>query len=171
MSFARDRTARSRFTSLKNAGRARCIRCAASSRLAIWDARDGQLFAARDRFGIKPLYYTIHDGTFFLASEVKAFAELGVPLRWDRETLHDVHFVAHPPDRTLFAGIYQLPPASCLFTDGEQVRVLPYWDWDYPTPTRCRRGKTSASGLPASRARSRTRSGCDCARTCRSRVT
>ena len=101
--------------------------------LAIWDARDGQLFAARDRFGIKPLYYTIHDGTFFLASEVKAFAELGVPLRWDRETLHDIHFVAHPPDRTLFAGIYQLPPASCLFTDGEQVRVLPYWDWDYPT--------------------------------------
>ena len=101
--------------------------------LAIWDARDGQLFAARDRFGIKPLYYTIHDGTFFLASEIKAFAELGVPLRWDRETLHDVHFVAHPPDRTLFAGIYQVPPACCLFTDGEQVRILPYWDWDYPT--------------------------------------
>ena len=48
---------------------------------AIWDARDGQLFAARDRFGIKPLYYTVHDGTFYLASEVKALAELGVPIR------------------------------------------------------------------------------------------
>jgi asparagine synthase (glutamine-hydrolysing) len=100
---------------------------------AIWDARDGQLFAARDRFGIKPLYYTIHDGTFYLASEVKALVELGVPLRWDRETLYDVHFVSHPPDRSLFAGIYQLPPASYLLTDGEQIRVMPYWDWNYPT--------------------------------------
>ena len=99
---------------------------------AIWDARDGQLFAARDRFGIKPLYYTVHDGTFYLASEVKALAELGVPLRWDRETLYDIHFVSHPPDRSLFAGIYQLPPASYLLTDGEHVRVMPYWDWDYP---------------------------------------
>jgi asparagine synthase (glutamine-hydrolysing) len=99
---------------------------------AIWDARDGQLFVARDRFGIKPLYYAIHEGTFYLASEVKALAELGVPLRWDPETLYDVHFVSHPPDRSLFAGVYQLPPASCLFTDGGQVRVIPYWDWDYP---------------------------------------
>ena len=100
---------------------------------AIWDERDGQLFAARDRFGIKPLYYTVHEGTFYLASEVKALAALGVPMRWDRETLYDMHFVSHPPDRTLFAGVYQLPPASYLLTDGEQVRVIPYWDWDYPT--------------------------------------
>ena len=100
--------------------------------LAIWDERDGQLFAARDRFGIKPLYYTVYNGTFYLASEVKALAEAGVPLRWDRDTLYDVHFVSHPPDRSLFAGIYQLPPASYLLTDGEQVRVMPYWDWDYP---------------------------------------
>ena len=35
-----------------------------------------------------------------------------MPLRWDRETLYDVHFVAHPPDRTLFAGIYQVPPGE-----------------------------------------------------------
>ena len=99
---------------------------------ALWDSRDNQLFAARDRFGIKPLYYTIHDGTFYLASEVKALAELGVPLRWDRETLYDVHFVAHAPDLTPFAGIYQLPPASYLVTDGEHVRVIPYWDWNFP---------------------------------------
>ena len=100
---------------------------------AIWDERDRQLFAARDRFGIKPLYYTVHDGTFYMASEVKALAALGVPLRWDRDSQYDIHFVSHPPDRTLFAGIYQLPPASYLVTDGEQVRVLPYWDFDYPT--------------------------------------
>jgi asparagine synthase (glutamine-hydrolysing) len=99
---------------------------------AIWDERDGQLFAARDRFGIKPLYYTVHDGRFYLASEVKALGALGVPLRWDRDSLYDVHFVSHPPDRTLFAGIYQLPPGAHLTTDGEHVRVTPYWDWNYP---------------------------------------
>ena len=99
---------------------------------AIWDERDGVLFAARDRFGIKPLYYAIHDGTFVLASEVKAFAEFGVPLEWDREMLYDAHFVTHSPDRSLFAGVHQLPPGHYLMTDGEHVRVAPYWDWDYP---------------------------------------
>jgi asparagine synthase (glutamine-hydrolysing) len=99
---------------------------------AIWDERDGVLFAARDRFGIKPLYYTVYNGTFYLASEVKAFAEFGVPLRWDHETLYDTHFVTHAPDRSLFEGIYQLPAGCYLMTDGEHVRVVQYWDWNYP---------------------------------------
>ncbi|HEV3142242.1 MAG TPA: asparagine synthase (glutamine-hydrolyzing) [Vicinamibacterales bacterium] len=101
---------------------------------ALWDERDRVLFAARDRFGIKPLYYTVHDGACYLASEVKAFPDLGVPLGWDRETLYDTHsmFMAHAPERTLFAGVYQLPPGHFLFTDGEHVRVEEYWDWDFP---------------------------------------
>jgi asparagine synthase (glutamine-hydrolysing) len=101
---------------------------------ALWDERDRVLFAARDRFGVKPLYYTVHDGACYLASEVKAFLELGVPLAWDRETLYDTHsmFMAHAPERTLFARVYQLPPGHSLFTDGEHVRVAEYWDWDYP---------------------------------------
>ena len=99
---------------------------------AIWDDRDQILFAARDRFGIKPLYYTVHDGNFYLASEVKAFVDLGVPLAWDRDTLYDIHFVTHAPDRSLFKGIYQVPPGSYLVTDGEQIRIVQYWDWDYP---------------------------------------
>jgi asparagine synthase (glutamine-hydrolysing) len=100
--------------------------------LAIWDARDRQLFAARDRFGIKPLYYASHAGAVYLASEIKALAALGVPLQWDRDALFDIHFVAHPPDRSLFKGVYQVPPGCCLLTDGEQIRIMPYWDWNYP---------------------------------------
>lgn len=111
--------------------------------LAIWDARDGQLFAARDRFGTKPLYYAVHDGVFHLASEVKALGALGVPLRWDRDTLYDVHFVSHPPDRTLFAGIYQVPPGCYLLTDGRHVRIVPYWDWNYPLAA-----ETAGNGHP-----------------------
>jgi asparagine synthase (glutamine-hydrolysing) len=102
----------------------------------LWDARDDQLVAVRDRFGIKPLYYAVYDGAVHLASEVKALAALGVPLRWDLDTLYDTHFVSHPPDRTLFSGIYQVPPGCCLFTDGEHVRLHQYWDWNYPVAER-----------------------------------
>lgn len=105
----------------------------------IWDEHDGTLFAGRDRFGIKPLYYTLHDGACHLASEVKALRELGVPLRWDHETMFDLHRgVMHPPDRTPFAGIYQVPPGSYLVTDGARVNIHSYWDWDYPTADRTR---------------------------------
>ena len=113
----------------------RCTRCAASSRSPSGTTRDGQLFAARDRFGIKPLYYTIHDGDVLSGLRGQgAFASwacrcVGIATRCTTS-----HFVVHPPDRTLFAGIYQLPPASYLLTDGEQVRAHPYWDWDYPRP-------------------------------------
>jgi asparagine synthase (glutamine-hydrolysing) len=46
---------------------------------ALWDGPNDTLFAARDRFGIKPLYYTHHRGALYLASEIKALLALGVP--------------------------------------------------------------------------------------------
>src|ERR1700674_849462 len=52
----------------------------------LWDGPNDTLFAARDRFGIKPLYYTTHRGTLYLASEIKALVAAGVPARWDRAT-------------------------------------------------------------------------------------
>src|SRR4029450_7730451 len=52
----------------------------------IWDEANRMMFAARDRFGIKPLFYTIHDGTIYFASEVKALFAAGVPARWGPET-------------------------------------------------------------------------------------
>lgn len=100
--------------------------------LAIWDEDEQRLFAARDRFGIKPLYYAVHAGAVNVASEIKALAALGVPLRWDQEVLYDVHSVAHPPNRTLFAGVHELPPGHYLITDGTALRVERYWDWDQP---------------------------------------
>src|SRR6188768_3033664 len=67
--------------------------------LVIWDERVRKLFAVRDRFGVKPLFYAVHDGTLFIASEMKALFAAGVPARWDRETLHYSQVLA-PPDRT-----------------------------------------------------------------------
>lgn len=100
---------------------------------AIWDQRRGELFAARDRFGIKPLYYARHDGRIMFASEVKALLALGVPARWDADSLAAHLLVCHAADRTLFEGIYQVPPGCWLRTDGIHVRVEPYWDLDFPT--------------------------------------
>ncbi len=51
----------------------------------LWDGRTDQLFAARDRFGIKPLYYAWRGDVLVLASEAKALFAAGIPARWDRQ--------------------------------------------------------------------------------------
>ena len=51
----------------------------------IWDEKQQTLFAARDRFGIKPLFYAWHNRVLYIASEVKALFAAGVPARWDRD--------------------------------------------------------------------------------------
>ncbi len=100
---------------------------------ALWDGPNDTLFAARDRFGIKPLYFSAHGGTLYLASEVKALLAAGVPARWDRAAVfHGNHFLGTPADRTLFAGVYPVPPGHYLLASGGQVRLIRYWDFDYP---------------------------------------
>jgi asparagine synthase (glutamine-hydrolysing) len=101
----------------------------------LWDGPNESLFAARDRFGIKPLYYTTHHGTLYLASEIKALLAAGVPARWDRAVFFQAnHFlgVPTPPGRSLFEGIYPVPPGHYLLASGGQVRLIRYWDFDYP---------------------------------------
>src|SRR5262245_54819307 len=100
---------------------------------ALWDGANDMLFAARDRFGIKPLYYAIHRGTLHLASEIKALLAAGVPARWDRAAFFQAnHFLGVPHDRTLFEGIHPVPPGHYLLACGGQVRLIRYWDFDYP---------------------------------------
>nr|ABL74944.1 Tlm Orf21 [Streptoalloteichus hindustanus] len=98
----------------------------------IWDERTGELFAARDRFGVKPLYYARHQGRLLIASEIKALLACGVPARWDTAAFAAHLQVAPPPDRTLFAGISQLPPGCYLVAGSQGVAVRRYWDLDYP---------------------------------------
>ena len=54
----------------------------------LWDEPNQTLFAVRDRFGIKPLYYAFYDNTLYLASEIKALFAAGVPARWDHESFY-----------------------------------------------------------------------------------
>jgi asparagine synthase (glutamine-hydrolysing) len=99
----------------------------------LWDANNQTLFAARDRFGIKPLFYAWHNDTLFLASEAKALFAAGVPARWDHESFY--HHATGPAlaDRTLFAGVHQVPPGHYLLATPNSFRLLRYWDFDYPT--------------------------------------
>jgi asparagine synthase (glutamine-hydrolysing) len=90
------------------------------------------MFAARDRFGIKPLFYALHKETLYLASEVKALFAAGVPARWDAESvLHAADLGGHPV-RTLYDGVFQVPPGHYLLATDRHIQLIQYWDFDYP---------------------------------------
>jgi asparagine synthase (glutamine-hydrolysing) len=101
---------------------------------AIWDEKEKQLTLARDRLGIKPLYYAQADGAnsnaFIFASEIKAILTTGLTRREiDAEALNQyLTFLWTPDPHTLFRGIRKLPPAHLLtWRDGE-TRVREWWD-------------------------------------------
>ena len=99
--------------------------------LAFWDDASRTLLLARDRIGIKPLYYAKLPGGFAFGSEPKAILRLpGLSPRLDPDALSD--FLAYgyvPFDRSLFAGIRKLPPAHRLVYDeaSGRVEVSPFW--------------------------------------------
>ncbi|MEO6952251.1 MAG: asparagine synthase (glutamine-hydrolyzing) [Polyangia bacterium] len=98
----------------------------------LWDQRNDLLFAARDRFGVKPLYYAQHNGKLYLASELKALFEAGVPARWDEAAFYDHLHVPMTADRSLFHGVYQVPPGHYLVATRGHVSLVRYWDLDFP---------------------------------------
>src|SRR5262249_19787671 len=98
----------------------------------IWDDNHRTLFAARDRFGIKPLFYAFHNDTLFLASEVKALFAAGVPARWDAESVAQSVELGGHQIRTLFEGVFQLPPGHYLIATDKHFQLVPYWDFNYP---------------------------------------
>jgi asparagine synthase (glutamine-hydrolysing) len=98
----------------------------------LWDETHRTIFAARDRFGIKPLFYAFHKGTLYFASEVKALFAAGVPARWDAESVyHSVEFGGHQA-RTLFDGVFQVPPGHYLIATDKHIQLHQYWDFNYP---------------------------------------
>lgn len=99
----------------------------------LWDQRRQFLWAARDRFGIKPLVYTHHQGCLLLASEVKALLALGAPSAWNEEALFQAASLQYLlPGQTLFKGIHSLPSGCELQASQGEVTIHRYWDMDYP---------------------------------------
>lgn len=99
--------------------------------LAIWDERKQRLVLARDRIGIKPLYYTFADGNFLFGSEIKALLQHpAVKREINGEALdHYLTFLIPPAPMTMFKDIYKLEPGYRMIvgTDGE-VHKEQYWD-------------------------------------------
>lgn len=101
---------------------------------AIWDSTRRQLYLARDRFGVKPLYYTIHDGALVFASEIKAILQVpGIPRQPNPTTIaQHFTFMNHYDDSTFFQGIKLLPPGHWLLVDSDgNVTVQRYWRMEY----------------------------------------
>jgi asparagine synthase (glutamine-hydrolysing) len=97
---------------------------------AVWDARARRLLLARDRLGVRPLFYTMPaPGDLRFASEVKAlFADPSLPRRIDPEALDQTFTYWAPlPGRTLFEGVRELPPAHVLVAEQGRVRAHRYW--------------------------------------------
>jgi asparagine synthase (glutamine-hydrolysing) len=98
----------------------------------VWDQKNRTVFAARDRFGIKPLFWAEHEGTLYFASEVKALFAAGVPARWDAESVYHSLAFGGAHQRTLFDGVFQVPPGHYLIASDRHVQVNRYWDFNYP---------------------------------------
>jgi asparagine synthase (glutamine-hydrolysing) len=99
--------------------------------LAIWDARDQRLWMARDRIGIKPLYYTFRDGRVLFASEIKAILAFpGIPRAVHLPALyHYLSFLTTPAPLTLFEGIHKLPAGHTLTVERDGTSRFTEW-WD-----------------------------------------
>ncbi len=99
---------------------------------ALWDERKQRLFCARDRFGIKPLYYAITGGRFVFASEAKALLPFLKTIETDPQALSEyLTFQYTIGEATLFKGVNQLPPGHALTVENGKVRLWRYWDIRY----------------------------------------
>jgi asparagine synthase (glutamine-hydrolysing) len=100
---------------------------------AIWDSQERKLFLSRDRFGVRPLFYTQTADSFLFASEIKALLTCAeVPAEIDLQGLDQIFtFWVTLPPRTVFRNIFQLPPGCSLTVKDGAVRVEQYWSASY----------------------------------------
>jgi asparagine synthase (glutamine-hydrolysing) len=99
---------------------------------ALWDEAAQRLFCARDRFGIKPFYYTARDGVLYFASEAKALLPFLPHIATDSKALAEyLTFQYTIGEHTLFEGIHQLLPGHRLQLDQAGQRIDRYWDVRY----------------------------------------
>ncbi len=96
---------------------------------AIWDTVKKKLFLARDRMGICPLHYTVQNGFFYFASEVKSlFMEPNIPRELDPIALDQIFTLWTPlPGATAFKNIQELEPGQFMTVDKDRINFKKYW--------------------------------------------
>ncbi len=100
---------------------------------ALWDSRARRLLVARDRLGVKPLFYRVSGGSLRFASELRALAELqddrGRSLETDPQAIYDFFgFRYVPAPNTFYKGVLKLLPGDYLLADNSGVRTACWWD-------------------------------------------
>lgn len=103
---------------------------------AAWDQKKEELFVARDRMGIKPLYYAVVDQQLIFASEIKAILACPkVKRKLNRQALY--HYLGHefvPGPMTMFEGIHKLPAGHRMVWKQGEMKIDAWWDIRYPDP-------------------------------------
>ena len=97
---------------------------------AIWDEKEKKLFMARDHFGVKPLFYTIYNGNFIFASEVKSILKFpGITPVLDEQGISELFGIgsAHTNGLTAFKNIYELKPAHFIIYTENGIKIKRYW--------------------------------------------
>jgi asparagine synthase (glutamine-hydrolysing) len=115
--------------------------------VALWDRRERRLLLARDRFGIKPLYYSAADGTLSFASELKALlAQPSFSREIDRQALHAyLSFNSIPAPLTIFRAARKLPPGHLLLCDPDGGVRVERFARPAPAHSEAVRGESPAS--------------------------
>jgi len=110
------------------------IKCLESLRgefaFCLYDELNQTFIAARDRFGINPLYYAEHNGQLYIGSEIKSLLAAGLPSRWDTDSYFSRAFIYQ--DKSLFKDVRQVPPGHYLIATPSGIRLHKYWDFNYP---------------------------------------
>jgi hypothetical protein len=101
--------------------------------IAIWDRKNQSLFLARDRLGVRLLFYAVHNSRLIFGSEIKAIlAHPGMQAEIDPVALNQVFTFWSPlSPGTIFRNIRQIPPGHYLLAQGEKIGIHPYWSLDF----------------------------------------
>ena len=112
---------------------------------AIWNVRDQSLFLARDRLGVRPLFYTLKDGNLIFGSEIKAILASGRVRADIHPAVLDQVFTFWCPlsPSTIFRDIVEIPPGHSLLARHGNISVKGYWELTFPA-----RDGASTPGMP-----------------------
>lgn len=95
----------------------------------LYDSRLKRTIACRDRYGIKPIVWTVVGQKLLIASETKAFLSMGWKAEWDVKAIVDAGWMTD--DRTLFKGVRKILPGYWMEITGGEIQHHKYWDAEY----------------------------------------
>lgn len=108
--------------------------------IAIWDKRRRELFLARDRLGVRPLFYTIKEGSLIFGSEIKSLlAHPAVQAEVNPKALDQIFtYWASLAPQTIFKDIHELPAGHYLLLREGHLRIESYWELDFTEDSEAR---------------------------------